>query len=320
MKFKHTFHVFVDNFNITYKQLLYRLAVLVVAGIVFYFSVIPFINGFLPELNNLINNAGEFVLKLLNGEVSELTKISEKVKEAYAALMDLVHAKTTDIAVVIVIFTVIYLIASFFNGLGNYATATCINDKMALRANSPFLSSLIKNIKQAFLFNALYVPLTFLYDAVVAVAMFFFIFYLVNSIVPFLVCVFLFVLVIVLSIVLKLTFTCDWLPAIIRGKQSPVSALKYTFSRRNKETLNVLSNFVVMALIIFGLNVAAFFCTLGVGLLITIPASAVMIVSFYMVNYYDREEIKYFVDKNTVVKPAKEHTPTREEFFRGTED
>ena len=73
MKFKHTFHVFVDNFNITYKQLLYRLAVLVVAGIVFYFSVIPFINGFLPELNNLINNAGDFVLKLLNGEVSELT-------------------------------------------------------------------------------------------------------------------------------------------------------------------------------------------------------------------------------------------------------
>ena len=163
-------------------------------------------------------------------------------------------------------------------------------------------------------------PLTFAYDAVVAVAMFFFIFYLMNSIVPFLVCVFLFVLVIVLSIVLKLTFTCDWLPAIIRGKKSQIDALKYTFNRKDKDTLNVLSNFVVMTLIIFGLNVAAALCTLGVGLLITVPASAVLIVSFYMVNYYDREEIKYFVDKNTVIKAANEHTPTREEFFRGTDD
>ena len=141
-----------------------------------------------------------------------------------------------------------------------------------------------------------------------------------NSIVPFFVCIFLFVLLLVFSVVLKLTFTCDWLPAIIRGKKGQLEALKYTFSRKRKDTLNVLSNFVVLVLIIFGLNVAAFFCTLGVGLLITVPASAVLIVAFYMVNYYDREEIKYFVDKNTVIKPAREHTPTREEFFRGTDD
>lgn len=320
MKFKHTFHVFVDNFNITYKQLLYRLVVLTIAAVILYFSVIPFINGFLPELNNLISNAGDFVLKLLNGEVAELNGISEKVKEAYAALIGLLHEKTTDIAVVIIIFVLICLAASFFNGLGNYAAATCINDRMALHANSPFLSSLIKNLKQAALFNAVYVPLTFAYDAIVAVAMFFFIFYLINSIVPFLVCVFLFVLVIVLSIAVKLTFTCDWLPAIIRGKKNQKEALKYTFSRKGKDTLSVLSNFVVLTLILFGLNVAAFVCTIGVGFLITVPASAVMIVSFYMVNYYDREEIKYFVDKNTVIKTAKEHTPTREKFFRGTDD
>ncbi len=320
MKFKHTFHVFVDNFNLTYKQLLYRLVILTVAAIVLYFSVTPFINVFLPELNNVISNAGDFILKLLNGEVEELTTISEKVQSAYAAFIDLIHSNTSDIAVVVIIFVIIYLIASFFNGLGNYAAAVCINDKMALHANSPFLSSLIKNLKQAALFNAIYVPLTFLYDAAVGVAMFFFIFYLVNSIIPFFICIFLFVLVIVLSIVLKLTFTCDWLPAIIRGKKNQREALSYTFSRKNKNTLSVLSNFAVITLIIFGINVAAFFCTLGVGLLITVPASAVLVVSFYLVNYYDREEIKYFVDKNTIVKTAKEHTPTREEFFRGTDD
>ena len=36
-----------------------------------------------------------------------------------------------------------------------------------------------------------------------------------------------------------------------------------------------------------------------------------------MVNYYDREELKYFLDKNTIVNTSKEHVVTREEFFRG---
>ena len=32
MKFKHTFHVFVDNFSVTYKQLLYRLVISLIAA------------------------------------------------------------------------------------------------------------------------------------------------------------------------------------------------------------------------------------------------------------------------------------------------
>ncbi len=82
----------------------------------------------------------------------------------------------------------------------------------------------------------------------------------------------------------------------------------------------MLSNFIVIILIILGLNVAALLCTLGVGLLITIPASYLILICFQLVNYYDREQIKYFVDKNTIIKPEKERAVTREEFFRGEED
>ena len=66
-----------------------------------------------------------------------------------------------------------------------------------------------------------------------------------------------------------------------------------------------------------GVNIFAGLFTLGVGLLITLPASYLLYLSFEFVNYYDREELKYFIDKNTVMKPAREKLPTREEFFRG---
>lgn len=310
----------MDNFSVTYKQLLYRLVVMLVAGTICYFVINPFIQSLLPELDNLLSNAGDYILKLLNGDVLQLTKISDRVKEAYASLMALLEAKTQDIALLISVVLIIYLISAWFNGLGNYATAAVINDKMALRANAPFFGTLIKNLKQAAIYNAIYVPLSFLYDAVVGVAMFFFIFYLVNSIVPILLCVFLFIVVIVLSVAVKLTLTCDWLPTLIRGKLGQKKAIACTFSRKNKNTFNVLSNFVVLTLLVLAINVAALFFTLGVGMLITVPASFVILISFNMINYYDREEIKYFVDKNTIIKPAKERTLTREEFFRGDGD
>ena len=73
----------------------------------------------------------------------------------------------------------------------------------------------------------------------------------------------------------------------------------------------------MLALIIFALNVFAIIFTFGVGSLITIPASYVVLNCFQLVNYYDREELKYFIDKKTIIKPEKEETVSREEFFRG---
>ena len=43
MKFKHTFHVFVDNFGIIYKQLLYRLIILLVSGLICSLAIYHFI-------------------------------------------------------------------------------------------------------------------------------------------------------------------------------------------------------------------------------------------------------------------------------------
>ena len=49
-----------------------------------------------------------------------------------------------------------------------------------------------------------------------------------------------------------------------------------------------------------GLNVAALLCTLGVGLLITVPASFLILISFEFVNYYDREEKRQYVFTNYI--------------------
>lgn len=319
MKFKHTFNVFIDNFSVTYKQLLYRLIIVLISASISFAVIYPLIFDLIksPQLKLLLDNVKDFALNLLNGNVLELGNISIQVKEAFGAFIELVKTKYVGFILSALLILLVHIVAKWFEGLGNYATAAVINDRMALRANSPFLVTLIRNLKNAAIYNAIYVPLSILYDIVVGVAMFFLLFFLLNHILYFLVCVFLFVLAITFSIVIKMTFTTDWLPALIRGKKGHREALHCSFSRKNKGTLNILSNFSVLVLIIFALNSAAIILTLGVGLLLTIPSSYVILICFEFVNYYDREGNKYFIDESTIISTKKESPPSREEFFRG---
>lgn len=322
MKFKHAFHVFVDNFSVVYKQLLYRLVIIIIAGVICAIGVYPFIKDLIgsAQFNSLTDGVRGFISNLLNGHVDELSSFSEKVQTAYTELLDLLNTKLTQAILSGLLLFLIIVVAKWFEGLGNYATASVINDKMALRAKQHFLSTLIKNLKSASIYNAIYVPLSALYDLIICVGMFFLFFFLLNSVLYFFISLFLFVLAVTFAITLKMTFTCDWLPALIRGKMGQRAAIKYTFSRKNKGTFNVMSNFAVIVIIVFALNMAAFFLTLGVGLLLTVPSSYVIIICFELVNYYDREEIKYSVDKNTIISPEKERPVSREEFFRGNDD
>lgn len=322
MKFKHTFHVFVDNFSVTYKQLLYRLIVglissLLTALIVYEFAI-QFINS--QAFTTLWNGVHNFIKKLLYGEINDLAEISQKVRNAFNELKVLVSTKTSELVVSLLLILIVQIVAKWFGGLGNYATAAVINDKMTLHANSPFLSTLIRNLKESTVYNAIYAPISVLYDVAVCAGMLFLTFLLVNSGLPFIFGIFLFALVVVFAITLKMTFTSDWLPALIRGKKRQGEAFRYTFSRKGKNTFNVMSNFAVLILIILGLNVAALFFTLGVGLILTVPASYVILVTFELVNYYDREEIKYFIDRDNIIKPKKETELTREKFFSSDED
>ncbi|MDE5943080.1 MAG: hypothetical protein K2H30_02600, partial [Clostridia bacterium] len=210
----------------------------------------------------------------------------------------------------------VYIVEKFFTGLGNYAAAAVINDKMALHANSSFCLSLIRNLKEACLYNLMYVPLSVIYDIGIVFGLYFLVFKgLFFVFVPFQLC--LFVTLAVFAISVKMMFTTDWLPSLIRGKKGQGKAFLYTFDRRRKNSANVLANFFVITMLIFILNVAGAVFTLGSGLLITVPSSYIILVCFEFVNYYDREELKYFIDKKTIIKPEKERPLTREEFFRG---
>lgn len=321
MKFKHTFHVFVDNFSVTYKQLLFRLVTGIIALGLYAAVIIPLIRGLIGSTQyvSLIEGVKLFLKNLAEGHPSEMGEATEQIKTAFKGLLEFITRNRANIALGVLGIIVVQFIQKFLDSIGNYTTAAVINDKMALRAQSPFMVTLVRNLKPAALYSLIYVPIALVYSLVCYTGLFYLIFFLIPSIfLPLQ--LFLFIALMVLAISLKMVFTSDWLPALIRGKSSQGKAFVYSFNRRGKHTANVLSNYLVIVLIIFAVNVAAIFCTFGAGTLLTVPSSYAILVCFQFVNYYDREELKYFTDKNTIIKPEKEHTLTREEFFRGDSD
>lgn len=320
MKFKHSLNVLIDNFAVTYKHLLYKLVITIIAMVLYALVITPFINAVTssPDYVSLIDGVKEFLKHLVRGD-GEIGSATEQIEKAFNALLNLITENRGNIILGIVGLILVHTVEKFCTGLGNYAMAAIINDKMSLRANSPFFITLIKNLKEASLYNLMYAPLSVLYDVVCYLGAYLLIFRLI-ALIPFIglsLQIFLFITSVIILVSVKMTFTADWLPSLIRGKMGQREAFAYTFGRRNKKTFNVLSNFIVIVLIIMAVNVAAVLCTFGAGLLITIPSSYAILICFEFVNYYDREELKYFIDKNTIIKPEKERTLTREEFFRG---
>ncbi len=319
MKFKHTFHVFVDNFAVTFKQLLYRLVILIVAFGISWGCLTPFIKEFINSeaLNSLLGNIRNFIVQFLQGNVTELSQISDNIYAAYEQVIHLLNTRITQICLMGLLLLALFLIEKWFTGLGNYTTAVIINDKMALRKTSSFTRTLISHFKEAAIYNLIYVPLSVLYDLLIAVGLIVTLFYMMHGIGYFFVSLFIFVLIMILVIAVKMTFTCNWLPALIRGKMGQKRSIQYTFSRKGKHTVEVFATFIILELIILAANMIAVICTFGVGLLITLPASFVIIITYEMVNYYDSMDLKFFLDKFTIIKPEKEKIITREQFFKG---
>ncbi len=322
MKFKHAFNVLIDNFSLTYKQLLYRLIILGIAFTICYVGIYPFIKELLDSqsFNSLIGGIKSFINNLLSGKVEELHDVSNKVAAAYTDFINLLYEKTSQLVLSGLLLFLVYVVGRWFSSLGNYAAAAVINDKMAMRTSSHFFGTLIRNLKQASLFSLIYVPLTCLYDLGTAALAFLLVYLLVYGFLPVIWGIFLFILLIILAVSVKMTFVNDWMPALIRGKARQREAIKYTFSRKNKRTFNVMSNYVVLTLLILAVNVVALFFTLGVGMLLTVPASYLLLSCFQLVSYYEREEIRYSTDDHTIIKPNKKRILTREEFFRGEDD
>lgn len=318
MNFRHTCHVFVDNFSIVYKHLLYGLIVTVIGFGLFSAIVVPAVTNIMgtAQYAALRESLNELWIAIVNLKTEQLEGNLSTVRSAFSDFIGMLGSEKAGLFVLCaVLLAIAYIIYRFLLGIGNYTTGALINDKMTLQAKSPFIGTMIKNLGKASLYNIIYVPITFVYD-VLSVVIIWALFFRWLHFLPVLIGIFLFVTVLIALTAAKLAFTVYWLPSLIHGRESNAKAIAHNFKQSWKAFGHTYSNFLVFTLIILALNVAAIFFTFGAGLLITVPASYIMLISYQFVTYYTVNGLKFFVG-DEIVGPKKETPPTIEEFFKG---
>ena len=169
MIFRNAFNLFIDNFKLNYKYLLYKIivvlltvglsAALIVPNISFIFSS--------AELSTLVGLFKDFFDAIAKGDTEFLAGFSERLTAAVADMGTLLQSKTSNIVFTAVSAVVILLVSKFLGGMGNFTLGSLLDDRLSSYANTSFSGAFIKNLGKSSLWQLFYVPVTFVYDVLV---------------------------------------------------------------------------------------------------------------------------------------------------------
>lgn len=307
MRFRNALHISIDNFQNVFKLLLYYF----VTGLIFSSLIYVILKLSLSvvlnstEMHALKGLVGEFFRSIATGDSERLHDFGTDFQEALKEFLAMLKHHSGSIAGAIVGVCIMYLLSRFASGLAVFAIGNTINDRMSTFSRTSFASSYFKNIGQAALYQLIYVPLCFLFDALMVLLCWFLFFYtpsflpnggfiaiLVQS-------AFAFTAVACLE-ALKMTLISSWMPAMIADKKSVGAALKYSLTCK-KEFGRRFAAFLVSVYLIFVVNLVFGLCTFGSALLVTFPLSFIFLLSMQFVNYYKLNGRKYFITYEKIV-------------------
>ncbi len=308
MRFRHSVRITVDNFSSVFKLLLYRL----ISAVVFFSLTYVILSLGLSiiiksgEMAAIKELAKDFLKALFGGDYKVLQTFPHDFHVAASDFIALLGRHIGSIVGSIIGVCIMYILSRFFNGLAHFALGGTINDRMSMNAKTSFAASYFRGLGKASLYQLVYVPITFVYD-MISVGLCVFLFFYIPSLLTvwnfFTVLLSLcFSIALILSMqALKMTFVSAWMPAMIAGGKGVGSALKET-ARCKRSFGRRFAAYLIAVYLIVVVNVTFALCTLGSGLLISIPLSYFFLLVMQFVNYYTDSGKKYFVSRDKVVE------------------
>lgn len=305
MRFRNSLRLLLCNFKTTYKMLLYKLVVFVITAALAAALVYPSLQDILKsaEVAQLVSDVKGFLKAIVTLDTAYLGGFHAAFAGeggTLSALIQLLRSETLGIVLALVLAAVIYVAQRFLNTVCHFAVGGILNDRMATYGETPFSDAYIKNLGRACVYSITYVGIVFAYDLIVAVVGYFLFLGLVSVSNVF-IAGFVLVMAIVFAQAYKLTLTCMWMPAMLTDHQRLRDAMKSKDKTTRKQRQNIFLTYVTTVYFILVLNVVAAVCTMGSALIVTIPASYLLLICEQFVNYYTVKGKKYFVTYESVV-------------------
>lgn len=300
---KHAFNISLSKFTLVYKRLLFTVITGLILAAISVGVLYPLLAPIITRINDahIIKALGSALQSLFGGNIEIQSASFQALSESYLKIIDIFSSDSAVIWSALAIVFVMILIFKFFDNISIYTTSDITNNFMNSASNYGFTSNMIINIKN----SSKYSLLMTLFD-LVSYAVNFGIIWLVGFVlykisVFFMIPMALLAIIVLFSI--KNLIFAYWLPCMIVDKKSVITALKDSIklSFTKKHLLTNLGAYCAFWLLAISFSLVFGVVTFGLALLIIAAYSVIFSRAYNLVSYYNIDNLKYYIDKNTVI-------------------
>lgn len=301
---KHAIDISISKFSLTYKMLACIILVTLIIVALAIGVLYPIIAPLARELGevNIFKAVGDAFGSLFQGDPALQNERFIALKVAYEAFKDIFSSATGAIWSATAIIFVLYILYKYLLNTLVYSTADITNHFMNSGSKFGLISNIIVNLRR----SSMYSLISALIDAAflaLSLAIIYGVGWILAKLSVFLMLPLVFVMIILLASV-KNSFFSLWLPTMIVGEKTAIKALKESIKTifSHKNFLITLGAYIAYWFIGFSITLLLALVTFGVALVV-VPVFAILFSRTYnLVYYYSINNMKYYVDKQTVVQ------------------
>lgn len=296
------------NKSLCFKVLFCRVIIYVICFTICYFlakaTILPIIKS--SEVSAVFDTLRIVVDKFFssNPETVDvvMSTVNVELTNELKAVNDLVLSKIGGIVGSIIGVILMLLVLTFVLGVIDYTVGVLVNDYMSSLKQSNFLNTMFENFANACKYGIYRLVALLLYNVIMyslVLALSLLLVYLIDFLaLP--IAVLLFILV----NVNRQALAGQTLPNMICGEMATFKAFIQNFKQIDKGALKErFMSYFILGVVMFAVNVISGISTFYVALLLTIPFSAVIYSVIKFVDYYQRNNKKYYVTYDDIVIP-----------------
>lgn len=289
MTYKNSVKIMANNFSLCWKQLVWI--------IISVFSVIGISLLCATPVIEMLDKNGFFVafkdsFETIYSSPADYPATVENVFNMFCNLLS-TNAGTLWPSYVAAIATFV-LLGNLFSCVGSYACSCVLFERMSSNSRTSYTKRLIATLGRSILFSL--VSLLFaipFYAAAVGV----FVLYINLSSSTLLTFVLLPIATMIVYVILALhlSLTCTTIPAMLDGTKNPFRALGHSIKKSSKRFGRQFSSSLLVVLTAVFANLFVGFFTILSGLVVTIPATVVLVSAFGLVTHFATEKRNFYV-------------------------
>ena len=298
MRIKNAFKILLANVGTLYKVVLYRAICTAVFALIAYFAV-------LSELKPLIEANETLELRkaidaLLTGFLSGRGIDTGALRPAFDSFTTMLsERRDLFTSVILETFGLLCLLRFFFQ-CGDYAFANMMNGFMSTMNCNGFFPSFFSEIGKAAAYAVITTVVFTVSDVLIFGVSILFVVYTLSYISVF--AIILSVAILVFGFTLRYTLMSAFLPSMVCGKKGVWNSFAHC-APKGKNAGALLASYAFLLLLFFYVNMSFGLFTLYIGLIVSLPLTAMYFVLMSLTDYYIITGRSYYVDFDSVVSP-----------------